>query len=409
MKQRRLKKPYRIIALIVVVCALIATGTFYYLNRGVPKELLTVSEKKYSIGENIQTSQKLKRKYYVFNRPETENQYIIDIFDQIEESTLALDTVEKSAVIDWNAILTQKRYLNIYTTLNIDSQAQDTKSYVYDLETDAAFDPETLFTSSALQKHKISNDGSLQLLDGKISQNGTEYDAAALPDLLKSDYGDIKPTPPPAPKPNQPISSGSGKKIVAFTFDDGPSKDYTYQVMDIAEQYNSKVTFFQLGSQIAKFPEVSKAVVDRGHQIASHTYSHRNLTEISADDQKYEINSTEDLIRKTTGYQREIMVRPPYGAKNDALLSNIPKVYMNWSVDTLDWKSRNADAVCQRIVEDAHEGAVILMHDIYPSTVEGFKCGIEKLSQQGYTFVTVDELFKEFGRPVEKGNIYTRP
>lgn len=185
-------------------------------------------------------------------------------------------------------------------------------------------------------------------------------------------------------------------KYVALTFDDGPSAEVTPRVLEILKQYNAKATFFMLGSQVSYHPEIAKRVADAGHEIGNHTEQHQDLTKLGPDGIRREINSTSDKIANVTGV-RPYLVRPPYGAHNE----NVRHVAANqgdsiilWSVDSLDWKSRNAAAINREIGQQLTSGAIVLMHDIHPTTADALPELMKTLHQQGYQFVTVSQLLK---------------
>src|SRR5690625_1949779 len=185
-------------------------------------------------------------------------------------------------------------------------------------------------------------------------------------------------------------------KYIALTFDDGPSADVTPRVLDILKQYNAKATFFMLGSQVDYHPEIAKLVADAGHEIGNHTDQHQDLTKLGPDGIRTEIESTSDKINNITG-TRPYLVRPPYGAynehvKNDA--ANYGNSIILWSVDSLDWKSRNADAINDEIQQQLTPGSIVLMHDIHPTTADALPKLLETLQQEGYQFVTVSQLLK---------------
>lgn len=396
--------------LILIVIALIVSvaGTLVYFKiNAVPKELLVVQDKSYDLGENIQTVEKEAKIFYVTNMPDTEYDKISAKIQEVKDTYLAESEVSKSFVQDWNANEIYDRYLNLEIIITIDGEEHIT-SYVFDKESKDELNLDSFFTDNALKNYEIANNGRLKLYEDKIVVGDKEIEPEKIPDVIKEDFGEYKPTPKPEPKPTPQPPKDIGRKLIAFTFDDGPSAKNTNAVMSIADQYNAKITFFALGSQIEKFPNIAKDIVNRNHQLASHSYDHPNLITLSLEQQQFQINKTEQLIRDVAGYQKTVMVRPPYGAYDQNLLNNIPKMYVNWSVDTLDWQSRDATAVCNSIVNDTKPGRIILMHDLYDSTTEGFRCGIEKLAAQGYEFVTVEQLFQAYGMDFVEGKMYNR-
>lgn len=206
------------------------------------------------------------------------------------------------------------------------------------------------------------------------------------------------------PEPTKPSSQGNkpggpsndGKKLVAFTFDDGPHGKYTPRLLDILKAENIHATFFILGCNISNAPEAVTRAAQEGHQVASHTFNHKNLTKLSQEKQKQEIDDTADLIEKLTG-SRPTGMRPPYGAKDKTLLSRLDTPLILWSLDTRDWDVRNADTIYKHVMETVKNGDIVLFHDIYETSVAAAERLIPALKKQGYTFVTVDELLAARG------------
>lgn len=187
------------------------------------------------------------------------------------------------------------------------------------------------------------------------------------------------------------LVSRDNKKRVALTFDDGPHPTVTNKILDLLDTYHAKATFFMLGNRIQLYPEVTKEVFARGHEIGNHTWNHPVLTGLSEKQIMQEFNSTEKLIVETIGANSTIF-RAPYGISTDAINSIVPRESINWTIDTLDWKHRNADQAISVIKKNMHNNAVILMHDIHMSTADGLTDVLEFLSNEGYEFVTVTEL-----------------
>ena len=426
MKKNKLTR-YLVIG--VMSLSLLAISSYFYVSAKtkVPDKLLEVVDKGPSGYENIQEVTRDGKVFTVINKPVTDHPVMNSILDDNIEDTLARSEVSASLVIDWNAKPIYDRYLNFSYLVTSDGDVTVHKNYIIDLETKEPFDLKSIFNTKAIKTYNIKNQGELIFKENEFIIADKTISKDDIPDYIDHDYGPHKPKPiiipkPPVEKPQPPITPPEkptppkpptavlpdGRKLVAFTFDDGPSSSVTPKVLDIADQYKAKVTFFALGMQIEKFPAIAKDVVNRGHQIASHTFTHPDLVTLNKDQQLDQINRTETIIRDVTGYSKEIMVRPPYGSNNAALLSNVPKMYVNWSVDTLDWKSRNAQSVCTAIMKDTTPGAIVLLHDIYDSTADGFKCAIEQLSAQGYEFVTVEELFTAYKIPFTKGQLYKK-
>lgn len=195
-------------------------------------------------------------------------------------------------------------------------------------------------------------------------------------------------------------------KKIALTFDDGPSI-YTEEILNILETYGCRATFFVVGSRIEKYENILKKTAENGHEIGCHTWSHKRLTDEESDEIEFEINMTRDKILAVTGSECFI-VRPPYGAWDENLMATGERLgvaFVNWSVDTLDWKTKDAKSVYDEIMKSAKDGRIILCHDLYPSTVEAVEKAIPMLMSEGYEFVTVSELLTE-EKVLEAGKIY---
>lgn len=200
--------------------------------------------------------------------------------------------------------------------------------------------------------------------------------------------------------------SAVGGKLVAVTFDDGPGQ-YTNGLLDELAKRDVVVTFFVQGCNAERYGGVIKKAYEAGHQIASHTYNHPNLVKLSTEEVQKQLSRTRDILNQAIGVENNYMLRPPYGSYNAAVLAASGTPVILWSVDTLDWKTRRADAVYQHIVNDTRDGSIILMHDLYPTTVEGALRGIDYLREQGYELVTVSELLRRRGVTPADGSRYS--
>lgn len=185
----------------------------------------------------------------------------------------------------------------------------------------------------------------------------------------------------------------AGKKI-ALTFDDGPSPAVTPKVLATLKRYNAKATFYVLGSQVLANPGLVKQELDEGHQVGSHSWDHPQLTKLPKKEVYDQILKTQKVVYDQTGYFPTTM-RPPYGAVNKEVAEEIGIPIVQWSVDTEDWKIRNPKAVTMKVMANASDGAIVLMHDIHPTTGESLDKTLKLLKKQGYQFVTVNELFSE--------------
>ena len=192
------------------------------------------------------------------------------------------------------------------------------------------------------------------------------------------------------------------RKVVALTFDDGPSI-YTLQALEELKNNNMKATFFELGSMMNSYPDTVKAVYDSGNEIASHGYSHTSFIKLGVEGVNNELAKTNEIFKNITGADLT-MVRPPYGSINANIKENVNTIFVKWSVDSLDWKEK--DKFIDNIMSTVHDGAIILLHDIHKTTVDGLPTLLPLLYSQGYDVVTVSELASIKGVSLENNNIY---
>jgi peptidoglycan/xylan/chitin deacetylase (PgdA/CDA1 family)/LysM repeat protein len=183
---------------------------------------------------------------------------------------------------------------------------------------------------------------------------------------------------------------------VALTFDDGPSKIGTNEVLDILKEHQTPATFFLLGTSIYGNSDVVKRIVSEGHTLGNHSATHVDLRTLTRDELKNELMIVENEVYDITGL-RMALVRPPYGFLNDSVIEEIGDLgykIIKWSVDTNDWRDLNADQVLINTIPNIRDGSIILMHDTLPksATKQVLPEIILTLKSQGYTFVTVDEL-----------------
>ncbi|MBE5766998.1 MAG: hypothetical protein E7335_07545 [Clostridiales bacterium] len=196
------------------------------------------------------------------------------------------------------------------------------------------------------------------------------------------------------------------EKFIAFTFDDGPSKP-TWTILDTLDEYGIKATFFMVGEMVDMRPSTVLAVYEAGHEIGNHTYNHYNLDNLSYERARREIEKTDEAIFKITG-ENPTVIRAPGG---DLTVKHSEEYYdgryfIYWTLGTGDWKSRDTDKVCSVVRNKHHNHAVVLMHDLYPTTAKAVKKLVPELILKGYTFVTVSEMIEITGEP--EGKIYAK-
>ena len=205
----------------------------------------------------------------------------------------------------------------------------------------------------------------------------------------------------PAIDPNKPM--------VAITFDDGPNPETTTPMLDALEENYAKATFFCLGQNAGYYPETVQREYNLGMEVGTHTYSHVVLTKLGASQLDDEISKSVDAINKAIGVKPTLM-RPPYGAVNKTVLSAVGGYNlccMNWSLDTEDWKTKNADATYNEVMK-AQDGDVVLLHDIHEYNVDAVKRFVPDLIAEGFQLVTVPELYKARGETLDPGTVHYR-
>lgn len=194
----------------------------------------------------------------------------------------------------------------------------------------------------------------------------------------------------------KPVSASSPKvvsyeNIVAITFDDGPRRRTTEKLLDGLQERNVKATFFLIGKNIEGNEDLIQRMYNEGHLIGNHTFSHVQLSTITHEKALQEIKDTNNKIWEITGYMPKY-IRPPFGSYSDKLNMEIDMTPVLWSVDPRDWNTKNCNVVVKSVVEKVKSGDIILLHDIYDSSVTAALEIIDQLKAKGYVFVTVDEL-----------------
>lgn len=178
---------------------------------------------------------------------------------------------------------------------------------------------------------------------------------------------------------------------IALTFDDGPSSKCTGRLLDGLKEREVKATFFLIGENAKENPELVKRLDEEGHLIGNHTYHHVEITKVSDEQAKKEILDTDEVIYSIIGKHIEYM-RPPFGLWQRELELEIEVMPVMWTVDPLDWTTENVDEIVNKVVTEAEEDDIILLHDCYDSSVDAALRIVDLLKEEGFEFVTVDEL-----------------
>ena len=196
----------------------------------------------------------------------------------------------------------------------------------------------------------------------------------------------------------------AGPKLIALTFDDGPHRQ-TVPLLDGLAQRGVPATFFLIGEQIPGREDVLRRMAAEGHQLGIHSYTHARLTGLNDADFAAEVDRTRAVIQNAVG-PVELLLRPPYGMVDAGVRRRAGAPIILWSIDPEDWGDRNTDRETAQILREARDGSIILLHDIYPESVEAALRVVDALHAEGYYFVTVSQLFAARGLPLEQGKIY---
>lgn len=202
------------------------------------------------------------------------------------------------------------------------------------------------------------------------------------------------------------ITGGADKNkpMVALTFDDGPGKR-TGELLAQLKKYNARATFFMLGQNVGKYPQFVKQMVETNCELGNHSYDHARLIKLDEKKVKEEIQSTNEAVRSACG-QPSVLMRPPYGEINDIIKANVGMPMIMWSIDTLDWKAKNADTIVNTVMSTVKDGDIILIHDIHSWSVDAAIRLIPMLQEKGYQLVTVSELAEARGITMQNGGKY---
>ena len=192
-------------------------------------------------------------------------------------------------------------------------------------------------------------------------------------------------------------------KVVALTYDDGPSSPYTNQLLDILDRYQVKATFFAVGRRIEKYPEIVPMIVARGHELANHSYSHTDMMFKPREFLLSEIEKTDKLLQELGVKQDSISFRPPFGRRGvvlSYLLSQMQKKLILWDVNSLDYETTTltAEDIANLVIDNVRSGSIVLMHDSggdRSKTLAATQVIVKTLRSKGYAFKTVSELLKK--------------
>jgi peptidoglycan/xylan/chitin deacetylase (PgdA/CDA1 family) len=222
----------------------------------------------------------------------------------------------------------------------------------------------------------------------------TKTASAPIRGLRNPDYNQVPKVPPPGARVVY-TSVQINQPYIAITFDDGPHVTNTPRLLNMLKERNIKATFFVVGQCAKEYPSIIRRILAEGHEIGSHTYTHRSLPTLSEDTVRQEITKTDAAVTEAANYHMRVM-RPPYGATNLRIKKwfydefGYPTIL--WDVDPFDWKKPGASVVKSRIVSGTRNGSIILCHDIHAGTIDAMPDTLDTLLAKGFHFVTVSQL-----------------
>lgn len=194
-------------------------------------------------------------------------------------------------------------------------------------------------------------------------------------------------------------------KLIALTFDDGPRRSTTTQLLDGLAQRGAKATFFLIGAQIENNEDIIQRMEAEGHQVGIHTFDHVRLIGLNWADFNAQVEKTRAILERVLGHET-FALRPPYGLYDEGVRDKAGAPIILWSIDPEDWGDRNTEREVAHILKNARDGAIVLLHDIYPESVQTALRVVDELHRQGYLFVTVEELFAARSIQLKAGEVY---
>ena len=196
------------------------------------------------------------------------------------------------------------------------------------------------------------------------------------------------------------------KPMVALTFDDGPQPSVGNRIMDCLAQYGGKATFFMVGDRVASHKEEVQRMVAEGHEVANHTMNHKYLQKLGAAEIQAQVTRGNDAIEAACGVRPKLL-RLPGGNHNATVRANTHMPMIQWNIDTLDWKTKNADKTVAAVLDHVKDGDIILMHELYSQSGDAALRIIPELHNRGFQMVTVSEMAAAKGVTLEAGKLYS--
>lgn len=373
----------RCLALLAVLLCLILGGIFTHSSAG-PSAVGTDGESGIFVSEDLDSPESTSEET-VADKNNNFTERSSGDSDSGSGPALSTDISEEassgvwaSSGSNWMFLVDDKPYTGWLTDT-------DGKQYYLD---DAGI-MQTGWTDIGEKRYYFDMDGILQTGTVRIGKKTYELDTdGSLKDYTpeKKKSGKKK----SGEKKSEKADASASSKAIALTFDDGPSS-FTGRLLDCLEKNNAKATFFMVGTEIDSFPDEVKRMKELGCELGNHTCDHTDLTTLSAEDITSEISGVDERLLKLTG-QGASVVRPPYGSVNDTVKATVGTPMILWSIDTLDWKTLDTESTVETVMNNVKDGSIVLMHDIYSTSVDAAEILIPQLIEEGYQLVTVHEL-----------------
>lgn len=338
-----------------------------------------------------------------------------------QSENISLDTVEE---LNIDYTLYENEDLISITLFKTKNEEEEIQTYTYSLKKNAFLSPEDFVSLSTLYSmantllfERFGNVLDLSLLKENLHTNLFSIDHEYFylyypPSTLSKKYKDTIIIDIPLKKLNMQVEKTinvnqeimeaeidlekvnsiieMNKKVIALTFDDGPSS-HTEDIISILKENEAVATFFILGNKVKTYENVLRKSLEYGNELGNHTFNHKWLTKLKDEEIKKQIEDTQNIIYETLGYT-PVLFRPSYGSINKRVREDISLDVVLWNIDTMDWKYKSVSKIRDRATLNAEDGSIILMHETYERTKKALPEIIQILKEKGFVFVTISEL-----------------
>lgn len=393
-----------LLAVMVLLVGLIVFGR----NDNQYKEFKNVSLENKKAGEVVKDEFHDETMITALHYPEFKDDKLNQLVAEIVAAARSYEGIESDLIfLDYESMLSFDQYVSIHFYQKVYDEHRSLKEekssfIVYDMKTQKAMNIEDIFRSDYVVQLKsmfhvipthfqIETEG-VRCFDADGKELGL-FEYAGHERFIALKNPAIPSLAPKTLPSADTMEIDPNKPMIVFTFDDGPTPKITERIMNAFLSVNGRATFFELGSRMESFGDLTKMLYEHGFEIGNHSYSHANLSIADEAAIRQEIYSTQDLAYSITGKEIAI-IRPTYGAVSDLMQEVIPFRMVNWNVDSLDWESRDKDAILSEVLPYIEDGSIILMHDLYESTAEAVEVMLPILAEKGYQFVTLSDYLE---------------